>query len=78
MDKKSNLETPEMFACKKINPEFCKTCIFRHGKPPFADLPTKAYCMIYSEESGNKKPDAVYFNGARCEYYSNEEEKDTE
>lgn len=77
MDKnQGNLGTPEMFACKKINPEFCKTCEFSHGDPPFEDSPMKAYCMIYSRELGLSKPKSVYFDGARCKYYS--KEKDTE
>lgn len=71
--KKSNLEQAEMFACKEINPKQCKTCVFSHGAPPFEDLPTKAYCVIYSRENGLRKPDSVYFNGGACEYY----QKDT-
>lgn len=54
--------------------KFCKTCLFSHGEPPFADLPEKSYCMIYTRESTTGKPKAVYYDGARCEYYANEED----
>lgn len=55
--------------------KFCKSCIFSHGKPPFADLPEKAYCVIYPKENGRAKPPDVYYNGAECEYYEQEKRK---
>ncbi len=48
---------------------YCKSCAFRHGKPPFADLPEKAYCEIYNRDNTNGKPSDVYYDGAECEFY---------
>lgn len=70
--KKSNLQTEEIFGCAKINPKYCKTCRFSHGKPPFEDAPEKSYCMIYSKDDGERKPPEVYYEGAKCEYYEKE------
>lgn len=72
-EKKSNLQTPENWGCATINPAYCKTCIFSHGEPPFADLPEKAYCAIYERGKTSGKPDDVYYDGAECLYY--EEDK---
>ncbi len=58
-----------VFGCNAINPKHCKTCAFSHGEPPFADLPEKAYCMVYARENGISKPNDVYFDGAECEFY---------
>lgn len=65
----SNLQEPFYPGCKPINPKWCETCTYAHGEPPFADLPNKAYCMIYTRESGISKPNDVYFDGAKCEAY---------
>ena len=62
----------EAFGCNTINPKYCKTCIFCHGKPPFADLPEKAYCQVFTRESGISKPNDVYYNGAECDAYEKE------
>lgn len=78
MEKKSNLQQSEVFGCRTINPKYCRTCIFAHGEPPFADSPKKAYCVIYNRDLALKKPDNVYFNGAPCEYYQNEDESEGE
>lgn len=59
----------EVLGCRDINPKWCQTCMFAHGKPPFEDLPDKAHCMIYSENSGEMKPDEVYYDGEECEFY---------
>lgn len=67
--KKSNLFSADSFGCAPINPKMCMTCRFAHGKPPFEDAPEKAYCMIYSRDEGEQKPDEVYHNGGKCEYY---------
>lgn len=75
MANESNLQTNEGFGCKPINPLFCKTCIFAHGDPPFADIPEKSYCRIFTRESGKQKPPDVYYNGAECEYYEQEKRK---
>ena len=48
---------------------YCKTCIFSHGDPPFADLPEKAYCRIYGKADSKGKPPEVLYEGARCEFY---------
>lgn len=63
----------QVFGCNKINPKYCKTCIFARGNPPFEDLPEKANCMVYSNDSGLTKPDDVYYDGAPCEYYEKED-----
>ena len=54
---------------------FCKTCVFSHGKPPFADLPEKAYCAMFPKSKGKAKPSDVYFEGAQCDYYEREKRK---
>lgn len=53
----------------RINPAWCKKCRFAHGKPPFEDMPEKQYCMIYTHDSGETKPQDVFRNGAECEYF---------
>lgn len=68
-ERQTNLQQPETFGCRKINPAFCRSCRFSKGKPPFEDGPEKAYCMIYSREEGEAKPEDVYYDGARCDYY---------
>ena len=66
---KSNLEQPFYAGCKPINPKYCKTCWFSHGKPPFADRPEKMYCEVFTREDGVQKPSDVYYNGAKCPAY---------
>lgn len=56
----------EVWGCAKINPAYCKKCAYSHGEPPFADLPEKAYCEIFTRESGLSKPKDVYYEGAEC------------
>lgn len=73
-EKKSNLQTPEGFGCRKINPKMCRSCRFSHGDPPFEDAPEKSYCMIYSRDSGEQKPPDVYYEGAECEYYKKQKD----
>ena len=63
---KGNLERAEDFACKGINPKACKTCALANGKPPFADGWQKRYCAFFTRESGMRKPNAVYYDGADC------------
>lgn len=74
LEKKYEDQKNEKWGCATINPKACETCIFAHGEPPFADLPTKAYCMIYSRDRGISKPPGVYYEGKPCEYYSKDEE----
>ena len=59
----------ESWGCRTINPAFCQTCAFSHGEPPFADLPDKSYCEIYTRENSTGKPPEVYYEGAECEFY---------
>ena len=59
----------ETWGCRRINPKWCQTCRFAHGKPPFEDLPNKAYCMIYSKDDSNGKPPEVYYDGEECDFY---------
>lgn len=68
-ERQSNLQQPETFGCRKINPAFCRSCRFAKGQPPFEDGPEKAHCLIYSREEGEQKPEDVYYDGARCDYY---------
>jgi hypothetical protein len=67
-----NLDENLNIGCKPINPKQCKTCVFSHGEPPFADAPEKRYCMVFSRESGNRKPNDVYYDGAECVAYEEE------
>jgi hypothetical protein len=50
----------------------CKSCLLRsyeaNGKK--ADKPEASICQIY--EYPESKPNAVYFDGAPCEYYEAE------
>lgn len=48
----------------------CETCMFSHGEPPYADLPAKWNCEVFTYESGLVKPEGVYFHGADCPHYS--------
>ncbi|GHV23286.1 hypothetical protein FACS189494_11160 [Spirochaetia bacterium] len=50
----------------------CQTCMFAHGKAPWADTPMKGNCMIYERDAGEDKPAEVCFDGADCEYYEKE------
>lgn len=61
-----NLGSSEFFACKGIDPKACETCAFAYGEPPFADGPKKRYCAVFTRESGQRKPNAVYYDGGRC------------
>lgn len=51
------------------NPERCYTCVNSLGEPPWADKPTKSYCLAYPREEGLRKPPDVYYNGADCPFY---------
>jgi hypothetical protein len=70
-EKKRILEekSQEVWGCGTINPRACRTCRFSHGKPPFEDMPEKAYCMIFSRDEGEAKPPEVYYEGEDCEFY---------
>jgi len=69
MAEQNNLNRAEVFGVIKPNPVKCLTCKFSHGKPPFADEPTKAYCQIYARELGRRKPAAVLYEGKDCVYH---------
>lgn len=56
------------------NPTLCIKCINAHGKSPWADSPTKSYCIAYPRELNMRKPPAVYYNGAYCERFIPESE----
>lgn len=49
---------------------YCYTCAYGYGAPPFADNPSKAYCMIYTRDNSTGKPKGVSFNGKKCTYYA--------
>lgn len=69
MAEKRQSTDEQAWGCRTINPRACETCANRHGTPPFADMPRKAYCAIYTKESGMSKPGAVYYEGADCPFY---------
>ena len=62
----------ETWGCAEINPAYCKSCVFAHGAPPFADLPEKAYCEIFQHGKTAGKPPEVYYHGEECEFYIKE------
>ena len=49
--------------CRKINPAYCRSCRFSGG------CPEEEHCKTYSKASGEAKPENVYYDGARCDYY---------
>jgi hypothetical protein len=55
--------------------KYCRTCMFAHGEPPWADAFDKAHCLMYPESDGVDKPNDVYFDGAPCDYYEREKRK---
>lgn len=66
----SNLNTTETFGVKRVHPDIvCKGCKYANGEKPFADMPTKMYCMVYDRESGHRKPTDVYYDGKECRYF---------
>ena len=75
MKQKFEESKAERWGCRGINPVFCRTCIFAHGEPPFADSPEKAYCRIYERDKGTSKPPEVYYDGERCEFYEQEKRR---
>lgn len=60
---RSNLEEPD-WGFDTVNPKWCKSCAFSHGKPPYADWWRKGACVIY-----DYKPYEVYHHGAKCPSY---------
>lgn len=58
------------FGCLGRNPRKCQACANAHGPAPWGDSPDKSYCMAYERRLGNIKPDAVYFDGADCPFYT--------
>lgn len=72
MDKKLKAKIDEnmhMTGAIRPNPVWCKTCLWSHGEPPFADEPDKANCMVYENVF---KPRGVLFDGEECEFYQRE------
>ena len=49
-------------------PRFCETCALQNGPAPWADHPSKAYCIAYPREAGIEKPAGVSFDGDYCPY----------
>lgn len=50
-------------------PTRCMLCRNAHGEAPWADKPTKSYCIAYPREANMRKPAAVYYDGADCEKF---------
>lgn len=67
----SNLHNVGDWGFAHPNPKDCFTCIYSLGQPPFEDNPRKAYCRVYTRESGVQKPDGVYYDGKPCKYHDN-------
>ena len=67
------VHTGEILGGVKVKHTRCNTCVNAHGKAPWADRPGKAYCLAYTRESGHQKPAPVYFDGADCPFYIEEE-----
>lgn len=57
------------FACLGINPAQCMDCLNANGEPPWADRPTKSYCLAYPREEGERKPPSVYYDGGPCRFH---------
>ena len=66
-------ESGEVFGCLNANPKYCYTCEHRNGPAPWANGPEKSYCEIYTRENSRQKPSIVYFEGAECPFYTEEE-----
>lgn len=64
--------TGEILGGVKVKHTRCNTCVNAHGQAPWADRPGKAYCLAYTRESGHQKPAPVYFDGADCPFYIEE------
>lgn len=55
--------------CVAANPVMCKTCLNAMGPAPWADKPTKSYCLAYPREEGARKPPSVYYEGGPCQLH---------
>lgn len=51
------------------NPVMCMTCLNANGEPPWADKPTKSYCLAFPRAEGLRKPPSVYYDGKPCEFH---------
>ena len=69
-ERKSNLQSDEVFSCLQPKYTPCRTCANAHGEAPWADNPAKSYCLAYTRASGFQKPSDVYFDGADCPFYT--------
>lgn len=70
LDARINDESP--MGCSGRKPEWCMTCDYSNGEPPWADSPLKSYCVMFPREEGLRKPASVYYEGAECEFYRRE------
>ena len=50
-------------------PRVCETCVLQDGPAPWADHPSKAYCIVYPREAGIEKPAGICYDGEGCEFY---------
>lgn len=50
-------------------PRVCETCVLQNGPAPWADHPSKAYCIVYPREAGIEKPAGVCYDGEGCEFH---------
>lgn len=65
----SNLTAP-FGGCKTITCYQCKSCVFRDHR--FPDAYKLGCCAIYTNESGEIKPNGISFGNEKCEYYEKE------
>lgn len=56
------------FGVSGRRPLACMGCANAHGPKPWADMPTKSYCVAYPREEGARKPADVYYEGAGCRF----------
>lgn len=64
----------EVWSCAKLTLDQCKTCVYSKRPAPFANHYEKAYCLVYTREDGESKPEDVKYNGAPCEFHTTEAE----
>lgn len=59
----------QSFSCLGINPAQCMDCLNANGEPPWADKPTKSYCLAFPRAEGERKPPSVYYEGGPCQFH---------
>ena len=65
-----------VLGCVAARPRRCMACANSHGESPWADKPTKSYCIAYPREANMRKPAAVYYDGADCDKFVPEKQEE--